>query len=353
MHLERNSKGAWSKLGLGGSLLVALFVLNLHAQTNPQVSGGALEEMVLEFTTMKPQLTGSAAQKLKRMVSKFASIDAISLVVEEDGSYLEFLCEERVRHVKAVLTSWGVPPTRITARCPPSRVFGQGVLSSSPSSLSIQGASIAILAQLEAAPREEEKVQPKANSKVNSQVNSQVNLHFSSRAKAKDEPAVQQQLSKPPTPVDLNAAKQQSTPSERALKANSVEPEASAGQAPKHAVVLRQEPELQRPWTPEAFTVARPQEGISKPRAPTKIPKGGLVHVFLEELAQSEGWTFLWYPSVSWKTIADIDLSVYPSAELAVVELVSLLRSEGKPIQLRLSTGNKVMEVLSTEVVND
>jgi hypothetical protein len=36
-----------------------------------------------------------------------------------------------------------------------------------------------------------------------------------------------------------------------------------------------------------------------------------------------------------------------------VVELVSLLRSEGKPIQLRLSTGNKVMEVLSTEVVND
>ena len=349
MHLERNSKGAWSKLGLGGSLLVALFVLNLHAQTNPQVSGGALEEMVLEFTTMKPQLTGSAAQKLKRMVSKFASIDAISLVVEEDGSYLEFLCEERVRHVKAVLTSWGVPPTRITARCPPSRVFGQGVLSSSPSSLSIQGASIAILAQLEAAPREEEKVQSKANSKINSQVNSQA----SSRAKAKDEPAVQQQLSKPPTPVDLSAAKQQSTPSERALKANSVEPEASAGQAPKHAVVLRQEPEPQRPWTPEAFTVARPQEGVSKPRSPTKIPKGGLVHVFLEELAQSEGWTFLWYPSVSWKTIADIDLSVYPSAELAVVELVSLLRSEGKPIQLRLSTGNKVMEVLSTEVVND
>ena len=54
-----------------------------------------------------------------------------------------------------------------------------------------------------------------------------------------------------------------------------------------------------------------------------------------------------------WKTIADIDLSVYDNAERAVVELVSLLRSEGKPIQLRLSTGNKVMEVLSTEVVND
>jgi hypothetical protein len=37
----------------------------------------------------------------------------------------------------------------------------------------------------------------------------------------------------------------------------------------------------------------------------------------------------------------------------AVSEVIDILRSEGKPVQLRISDGNAVMEVLSTEVRND
>jgi len=87
--------------------------------------------------------------------------------------------------------------------------------------------------------------------------------------------------------------------------------------------------------------------------APQRIAKGTLVHLALGELARAEGWTFIWYPQFSWKAIADIPLSGYPNAMSAVSDVVDLLRLEGKPLQLRLSLGNKVMEILSTEVSHE
>jgi hypothetical protein len=294
-------------------VLYALFALSVHAQTHPRMTGGLSEDIALEFLAMKAQLTGSVAQKLKRLVSKFSRVDAISVVIEEDGSYMELLCEERARHVISVLTRLGVQQTQITARCPPARAFEQGALGNKPSTLSIQGTLSDAQSNLETLERSQANVKSKANTNT------------------KDGHAVQLQLSKPASQIDELMDTKHPAQSPRGLKANSLESSSP----------------------PEALKLASHEEMLSRPKAPTKIPKGGLVHVFLQELAQSEGWTFLWYPSVSWKTIADIDLSVYDNAERAVVELVSLLRSEGKPIQLRLSTGNKVMEVLSTEVVND
>ena len=320
MHIERCPFGCWAKrrlqvLGTPRNLmflvLYALFALSVHAQTHPRMTGGLSEDIALEFLAMKAQLTGSDAQKLKRLVSKFSRVNAISVVIEEDGSYMELLCEERARHVISVLTRLGVQQTQITARCPPARAFEQGALGNKPSTLSIQGTLSDAQSNLETLERSQANVKSKANTK--------------------DGHAVQLQLSKLASQIDELTDTKHPAQSTRGLKAHSLESSSP----------------------PEANKLASHEEMLSRPKAPTKIPKGGLVHVFLQELAQSEGWTFLWYPSVSWKTIADIDLSVYDNAERAVVELVSLLRSEGKPIQLRLSTGNKVMEVLSTEVVND
>ena len=51
--------------------------------------------------------------------------------------------------------------------------------------------------------------------------------------------------------------------------------------------------------------------------------------------------------------MADIDLRAYSAPLTAVIELVRVMRQEGKPIQLRMSKANQVMEVLSTEVAHD
>ena len=83
------------------------------------------------------------------------------------------------------------------------------------------------------------------------------------------------------------------------------------------------------------------------------IRQGDLLHLALEALASSAGWTFIWYPSVSWRAVADIDLRAYSAPLTAVIELVRVMRQEGKPIQLRMSKANQVMEVLSTEVAHD
>ena len=84
-----------------------------------------------------------------------------------------------------------------------------------------------------------------------------------------------------------------------------------------------------------------------------RIHQGDLLHQAFEALATSVGWTFLWYPAVSWRAIANIDLSAYKDPTLAIIELVKVMRQEGKPIQLLLYASNRVMEVLSTEVRHD
>jgi hypothetical protein len=89
--------------------------------------------------------------------------------------------------------------------------------------------------------------------------------------------------------------------------------------------------------------------------APSKwtIAKGEPIHIAMESWAKKAGWTLLWYPSVSWKAISDVDMQVQKDVVAAVSEVVTVLRDEGKPVRLRVSDGNKVMEVLSTEVKND
>lgn len=83
------------------------------------------------------------------------------------------------------------------------------------------------------------------------------------------------------------------------------------------------------------------------------IKKGQAIHIALDAWAKNAGWTLLWYPSVSWKAISDVDMKDQKDVVAAVSEVITVLRDEGKPVRLRVSDGNNVMEVLSTEVRND
>jgi hypothetical protein len=93
----------------------------------------------------------------------------------------------------------------------------------------------------------------------------------------------------------------------------------------------------------------------SNPMAYAVIRKGERIDLALESWAKqaSPSWTLIWYPAVSWKVPADVDMSYHPDVVSAVSEVISILRDEGKQVQLRVSEGNRIMEVLSTEVKHD
>ena len=67
----------------------------------------------------------------------------------------------------------------------------------------------------------------------------------------------------------------------------------------------------------------------------------------------ASGWELLWHPTMSWRTVREANLSREPDVVAAVSKVIDILRDEGKPVRLKISDGNKVMEVLSNEVRND
>lgn len=123
------------------------------------------------------------------------------------------------------------------------------------------------------------------------------------------------------------------------------------------AQTIRQSPEafLESPSLP--FAPAAPTVAVLKARAAAKpavhrLRSGEPIHTELQRWAEQGGWEFHWYPAHSWRTMRDA-LIDKGSVVDAVSEVIDILRSEGKPVQLRISDGNAVMEVLSTEVRND
>jgi hypothetical protein len=77
------------------------------------------------------------------------------------------------------------------------------------------------------------------------------------------------------------------------------------------------------------------------------------IHEALEAWARNAGWALIWQPSISWKTLKEADFSKSKDVASAVSEVIDILRDEGKPVSLRISDGNRVMEVVSKEVRND
>jgi hypothetical protein len=105
------------------------------------------------------------------------------------------------------------------------------------------------------------------------------------------------------------------------------------------------------PFAPAAPAAGRTQP-IQRPAIVHRLRSGEAIHTELGRWAEHHGWEFHWYPDRSWKTLRDTVIDRTDVAE-AIGEVVDILRSEGKPVQLRISDGNHVMEVLSTEVRND
>lgn len=114
--------------------------------------------------------------------------------------------------------------------------------------------------------------------------------------------------------------------------------------------------------SPDAFPIQ--QAPLSLPVAPAAKPMvvvepvryslrtGEPIHKDLQFWADREGWELHWQPTVSWRTLRATEIDKNDLAG-AVTEVIDILRDEGKPVRLRISDGNKVMEVISTEVRND
>jgi hypothetical protein len=82
------------------------------------------------------------------------------------------------------------------------------------------------------------------------------------------------------------------------------------------------------------------------------LRKGEPIHLALRGWAERAGWELIWQPTVSWRVLRDTAIAKGEFTE-AAAEVIEILRDEGKPITLRISEGNKVMEVISQEVRND
>jgi hypothetical protein len=86
------------------------------------------------------------------------------------------------------------------------------------------------------------------------------------------------------------------------------------------------------------------------PAAGYVLKKNELIHLALEDWAKRAGWELVWQHPGSWKAMGDTRFDGQADVTQAVSEVIRILRAEGKPVRLRISEGNKVMEVLSGEV---
>lgn len=104
--------------------------------------------------------------------------------------------------------------------------------------------------------------------------------------------------------------------------------------------------------TPVVVPVVVPS--IPVPEQPQFVlHRGQLVHTELQAWAKSSGWQLLWLPDVSWKVLGDTNLSNFTDVTLAVSEVIGVLRDEGRAVRLNIADGNRIMEVISTDVVTN
>ena len=296
----------------------------LSAPLSPVSNSNFNTEMIdIEFLPLRSELTPHAQLSIKRFLSKHRllqdknRVQELKASIEEDGSYLENLCQSRLKVLEGFLLQAGLEGPALLGHCPLAQLSSNSKSRSPSSTLRVIFAPIAV------------QIKPKGT-------------RLASVASQKD---LESGLRSPPAAPERPA---HSDPLH--LKAERQTP--SSDQLPKEEEA---KPTALNCMSRDQGTCAEVQSGSDTPVqiAPKRIAKGSLVHLALGDLARSEGWTFIWYPKFSWKAVADISLSTYPNAELAVAEVVDLLRLEGKPLQLRVSEGNKVMEILSTEVSHE
>ena len=287
------------------------------------------QSLILDFLPAKRDLTGVSAQALKRLFSRFSQVQDVTALIEEDGSYLESLCEERASSLFALLMQMGAPRSQTRVSCSPPNV-----------SISVSGAFMPTVLNARGLGPEVAGASGKEGKGSRG------------RPKNASKPAVSLAAGEASLDVKPSSAMQLAAGDGRPKELQSTERAKASPALPSRAALSEggtlpvEKKELEDPGLMK-------KKGHAPIEDFTRIAKGRLLDSALQALAESQGWTFIWYPNFTWRAIADIDLTLYPNAQSAVTQLVGLLRLEGKPIQLRVSEGNKVMEILSTQVNND
>ena len=96
--------------------------------------------------------------------------------------------------------------------------------------------------------------------------------------------------------------------------------------------------------------LANPVPATARPAPAFFLRKNELIHLSLLEWVRGTGWELVWQHPGSWRALGDTGFEGHGDVTQAISEVVRVLRAEGKPVRLRISEGNKVMEVLSSEV---
>jgi len=112
---------------------------------------------------------------------------------------------------------------------------------------------------------------------------------------------------------------------------------------------LAQTDEVRTPLASEASEI------LAKPAVEEEAPshwqlrRGLPVHTQLLTWAERSGWTLTWKPRVSWLVAADV--AFVGNFEQALSEVVEGLFFEGKPIRLVMWEGNRLAEVVPSDVL--
>lgn len=79
--------------------------------------------------------------------------------------------------------------------------------------------------------------------------------------------------------------------------------------------------------------------------------EGVEMHSELSQWAASDGWRLVWSLPHTWKVFADTEFRAINSVK-AVGDVVEILRDEGKSLRLVVYQGNRVMEIVSSDIAN-
>jgi len=80
-----------------------------------------------------------------------------------------------------------------------------------------------------------------------------------------------------------------------------------------------------------------------------QLRRGLPVHTQLLSWAERSGWALTWKPRVSWLVAADVEFE--GNFEQALTEVIESLFFEGKPVRLVLWEGNRLAEVVPSDVL--
>jgi len=108
--------------------------------------------------------------------------------------------------------------------------------------------------------------------------------------------------------------------------------------------------EAQRtPLASEAGEVLVKPSSVGEIEGRWQLRRGLPVHTQLLTWAERSGWTLTWKPRVSWLVAADVEFN--GNFEQALTDVVEGLFFEGKPIRLVMWEGNRLAEVVPSDVL--